>query len=160
MTARLLFGAAMKYKKILIPLFVTLLLSGCLSKSIWREKLNAQIDVLGVQLYSDVNYKEINGVTASEEPCLRGYELSFDALDVTIGYGFNHKIRKITTRNRSTGMFEIKPGMIFGDGKKRILEAGFQEYVPPFTFRANGYLLTFLVDGNNTIFGLTLESLD
>lgn len=151
----------MKHHKILIPLLLApLLLAGCLNKSIVREKLNEQIDVLGVKLYSDVSYKEINGVTATEEPCLRGYERSFDALDVIIGYGFDHKIRKITTRNRSTGMFGIKPGATFGDGKKKILQAGFHEYAPPFTFRANGYSLTFLVDGTNTIFGLTLESLD
>jgi hypothetical protein len=102
----------------------------------------------------------INGVVATEEPCLRGYERSFNALDVIIGYGFNKKIRKITTRNLSTSLFGIKPGMAFGEGKNKLLQAGFSEYAPPFTFRANRYSLTFLVDGNNKIFGLTLESLD
>jgi hypothetical protein len=147
----------MKYIKILIPLLVPLLLASCLSKSIWREKLDNQIDVFGITLYSDVNYEEINGVVATEEPCLRGYERSFDDLEVIIGYGFDHTIRKISTRNRVTSMFGINPGMTFGDGKKKILLSDFNEYVPPFTFRANGYSLTFLVDGS-FIFGLVLES--
>jgi hypothetical protein len=46
------------------------------------------------------------------------------------------------------------------EGKQKILQAGFNGYAPPFTFRSNRYSLTFLVDGNNKIFGLTLESLD
>jgi len=45
------------------------------------------------------------------------------------------------TRNLSTRIFGIKPGMISGDGKEKILQAG-------------------LVDSNNTIFSLTLELLD
>jgi len=57
-------------------------------------------------------------------------------------------------------MFGIKPGMTSGDGKEKILQAGFNEYAPPFTFRANGYSLTVLVDSNNTIFSLILEFLD
>jgi hypothetical protein len=107
-----------------------------------------------------VDYREINGVSAVEEPCLRGYDRSFDALDITIGYGFNKRIRKITTRNSSTSLFGIHPGAPFGEGKQKILQAGFKEYAPPFTVRAERYSLNFLVDGNDTIFGLTLEALD
>lgn len=151
----------MKFQKsILIILLVPLLLTGCSGKNIMHDKLTGQINVFGVELFSDVDYSEINGVVATEEPCLRGYDRSFDALDITIGYGFDKKIRKITTRNSSTSLFGIKPGMAFEEGKKMILQAGFNEYAPPFTFRSNGYSLTFLVDGNNKIFGLTLESLD
>ena len=50
--------------------------------------------------------------------------------------------------------------MAFEEGKKMILQAGFVEYAPPFTYNANKYSLTFLVDSDNKIFGLTLESLD
>lgn len=147
-------------KSILIALLVLLFLAGCMSKNIERDEMVGQIDVFGVELFSDVDYREINGVKATEEPCLRGYERSFDALDIIIGYGFDKKIRKITTRNVSTSLFGIKLGMAFEEGKKKILQAGFKEYDQPFMFRADGYSLTFLVDGNSKIFGLKLESLD
>ncbi len=154
------FGVAMLYrKKILVSLFF-ILLAGCYSKHASYRMMNDQINVFGVQLFSKIDYREINGVSATEEPCLRGYERSFDALDVIIGYGFDKKIRKITTRNKSTSMFGIKPGMTFEEGKKKLLQAGFHEHATPFTFRASGCSLIVLVDSNNTIFGLTLESLD
>ncbi|HYA86400.1 MAG TPA: hypothetical protein VEI57_04935 [Nitrospirota bacterium] len=150
----------MKYQKKIIPLLLLLLLTGCQNRRMQDDKMNDQINVFDIKLFSDVDYKEINGVVATEEPCLRGYERSFDKLDVIIGYGFNHKIRKIMTRNSTTSMFGIKPGMTYEEGKQRILQAGFGVDTPPYTFRANKYSLTFLVNGKKAIFGLTLESLD
>lgn len=147
-------------KSILITVLVIVMVAGCQSTAPGGDKSTGQVDVFGVQLFSDVDYKTINNVVATEEPCLRGYDRSFDALDLTIGYGFDDRIRKITTRNVNTSMFGIRPGMAFEDGKKIILQAGFAEHAPPFAFKSNGYSLTFLVDGNNKIFGLTLESLD
>lgn len=147
-------------KSILIVLLVILFLAGCSSTNIGRDKMAGQVNVFGVQLFSDVDYKEINGVAATEEPCLRGYDRSFDALDLTVGYGFDKRIRKITTRNSNTSLFGIKPGMAFEEGRKMILQSGFVEYAPPFAFKADKYSLTFLVDSNNKIFGMTLESLE
>ncbi|MDD5167854.1 MAG: hypothetical protein PHN75_03475 [Syntrophales bacterium] len=147
-------------KSILTAALVTILLAACMSTSTGRDKMTGQVDVFGVELFSDVDYKKINGVAATEEPCIRGYDRSFDALDLTIGYGFDKKIRKITTRNINTSLFGIKPGMSFEEGKKMILQAGFVEDVPPFAFKLKRYSFSFLVDSNNKIFGLTLESLD
>lgn len=131
-----------------------------MGKHLESDKMHDQVNVFGVQLFSDVDYREINGVMAVEEPCLRGYERSFDALDITIGYGSNKKIRKITTRNPGTSLFGIHPGATYQEGRKKILQAGFTELAPPFAFRSNGYSLTFLVDDKDIIFGLKLESLD
>ncbi len=154
-------GTTMKlHRLIAVPLLLFLLLTGCMGKQLERDKMDHQVNVFGVQLFSDRDYKEINGVMAVEEPCLRGYERSFDALDITIGYGFDKKIRKITTRNPATSMFGIKPGVALREGRQKILQAGFIEVAPPFTFRSNGYTLTFLVDDKDIIFGLKLESLD
>jgi hypothetical protein len=147
-------------RKFLTLLLVLLLPAGCLGTSMPRDRVNEQIDVFGVKLFSDVRYGEINGIAAVEEPCLRGYERSFDGLDLTIGYGFDNRIRKITTRNRDNRMLGIKPGMTYEEGRQKILHAGIREHTTPFLFRVNGYSLTLLVDGNNTIFGITLESLD
>lgn len=152
-------------RSILGTFFLLILLPGCTSQGIGRDQMIGQVDVFGVELYSDADYKTINGVVAIEDPCLcelypKGYERNFEALDLTIGYGFDNKIRKITTRNTRTSLFGIKPGMAFEEGRKMILQSGFVVYAPPFTFKANRSLLTFLVDGDNKIFGLTLESLD
>ena len=144
-------------KLILFTLLVSLLLVGFASKSISRDKMVGQINVFGVELFSDVDYKEINGVVATEEPCLRGYDRSFDALDITIGYGFDKRIRKIITRNPSTSLFGVSPGMPFGEGKQKILQAGFFASDSPFTFKADRYSLTLLVDGNQKIFGVKVE---
>ena len=137
-----------------------LILAASPGRGMERDTLQDQIDVFGVQLYSTVDYQEINGVKAVEEPCLRGYERSFDALDIIIGYGFDGKVRKITTRNPVTSMFGIKPGMTYGEGKQKILQAGFVEHAPPFKFKSNGISLTFLVDEKDRIFALKLEHLD
>ena len=150
----------MKYRVVaLVALSVLLVLAGCTGNGVEPDKLNSQIDVFDVKLLSDVDYTEIKGVVSTKEPCLHGYERNFDDLDVIIGYGFDNKIRKITTLNSSTSLFGIKPGMSFEDGKAKIMKAGFQEHEPPFTFSAYGYSITFLVDGDN-INGLTLEPLD
>ena len=150
----------MKYRN-LIPLIllVPLLLAGCLNRNRVPDGMAAQVEVFGVQMFSDADYREINGVVATEEPCLKGYERSFDALDVSIGYGVDRKIRKITTRNPSTSLFGVKPGMTFQEGRRKIVQAGFSESVPPFTFRTDAYSLTFLVDGDK-IFGMRFESRD
>ncbi len=129
-----------------------------MEKHVAKDKLQEQVNVYGVQLFSHVDYREINGVKAVEEPCLRGYERTFDALDITVGYGFDKKIRKITTRNPATSMYGIKPGMSLHEGRQKILQTGFVEFDPPFKFKSNRYSITFLVDDKDIIFGLTLES--
>ena len=151
----------MKYPKLIaLPLLLFLFLTGCVGKHLDRDKMHDQVNVFGVRLFTDVDFREINGIKAVEEPCLKGYERSFDPLDITIGYGFNKNIRKITTRNPGTTLFGIKPGVTFLEGKQKILQAGFTEFASPFTFRSNGYTLRFLVDDKDVVFGLTLESVD
>ena len=139
---------------------IFIILAGCSQKHMVMDELLKQVDIFGVNLYSDIDYTRINGVTADEEPCLRGYERSFDNLDISIGYGFDKKIRRITTRNSSTTLFGIKPGMYFSEGKSKIKKAGFNELTPPFKFKAKQYSITFLVDEDDKIFGMTLETLD
>jgi hypothetical protein len=149
----------MKVNKI-ISLLVLLLLAGCTARDTDHAKLNEQINVFGVALYSNADYKQINGARATEEPCLKGYERSFDALDIIIGYGFDKKIRKIMTRNPNTGIFGIRPGMSFEKGKQIINTAGFKRSELPFKFIKDNYSLTFLVDRSQNIFGLTIETID
>lgn len=141
-------------------MLVSWLLAACSAMRPERDSLADQINVFGVRFSSTIDYQEINGVKAVEEPCLKGYERSFDALDIIIGYGFDGRVRKITTRNPGTSMFGIKPGMSYGEGKEKILKSGFTEYTPPYKFKSDGFFVTFLVDDKERIFGLKLESRD
>ena len=131
-----------------------------MGKYVEGDRMNDQINVFDIALFSSVDYREIKGVLATEEPCLKGYDRNFDALDIIVGYGFDKKIRKIVTLNPKTSLFGVSPGMSFGEGKQKILQAGFVEYGSPYKFKADRYSLTLLVDGNQKIFGLTLESID
>ncbi|MBA4417815.1 MAG: hypothetical protein C0392_07885 [Syntrophus sp. (in: bacteria)] len=149
----------MKFKKAILMLLF-LVLAGCMGKYVENEKVRDQINVFGVALFSSVDYKEINGVSATEEPCLKGYDRSYDALDITVGYGFNKRIRKIITRNPTTSLFGVSPGMSFGEGRQKILGAGFIEAGSSYKFKADGFSLTLLVDGSQKIFGIAVELLD
>jgi hypothetical protein len=146
----------MRFERAILILSV-LLLAGCMGKYVEGEKIRGQIEVFGVAFFSSVDYREINGVTATEEPCLKGYDRSFESLNITVGYGFNKKIRKIITRNPTTSLFGVKPGMPFGEGRQRVLEAGFIEAGSPYKFRTDGFSLALLVDGNQKIFGVAAE---
>ncbi len=149
----------MRLRKLLLLPF--LVLCACLAAQYAQgATLEEQIDVFGVRLFSPTDHKEINGVRATEEPCLKGYERHFEALDIVIGYGFNKKVRKITTLNPKTMMFGVRPGTPFEEGKRKVVAGGLTELRPPYAFRADGVSLTLLVNDKDEIFGLTVEALD
>ena len=120
--------------------------------------LSRQIHVFGIELHSGVDYREIEGVRATEEPCLKGYERGFEQLEITIGYGFNREIRKITTRNPATSMFGIAPGVSPEEGKRLAQQAGLSE-VSADRYRGKDLGLTLLVD-NGKVFGISVETID
>jgi hypothetical protein len=152
-------GGAMKFQKVILILLF-LLLAAYVGKSVASDKVDDQINVFGATFFSSVDYREINGVLATEEPCLKGYDRSFDSLDITIGYGFDKRIRKIITRNPGTSIFGVSPGMPFEAGRQKVLQAGFIESGKPTRFRTDKYSLTLLVDGNQKIFGVIAELID
>lgn len=133
-------------------------MAGCLGPTMTAKELKSQVQVFAVELGSTVDYREINGVTAEEEPCLHGYERSFAPLQISIGYSPAKKIRKIITRNPATSLFGIHPGMAISAALPLVTQAGF---VPttfsPHIFSAGDYLLSLQVDGNGTVSALTLE---
>jgi hypothetical protein len=143
-----------RYAKILILLFMT----GCMANQI-RTDMSRQIHVFGIELYSVVDFREINGDVAIEEPCLMGYERSFEKLDVIIGYGFNGRIRKITSRNHGTSMFGISPGTSVEEGNRLAQKAGLIQDTP-YRYHGNDVTLSLLVDGKGTVFGITAEGVD
>lgn len=139
-------------------LSLTLCLAGCLAHQV-RDDVSHQIMVFGVEMYSGMDYREIGGVASTEEPCLKGYERSFDALDLIIGYGFDRKIRRISTRNPATSMFGIHPGIPLEEGHRLARKAKLRE-VSPISYRSNGITLTLLADGEGMVFGVTVEASD
>jgi hypothetical protein len=117
------------------------------------------MQVFGIELYSGTDYREINGVKATEEPCLKGYERIFDPLDITVGYGFNRKIRKITTMNSKTSIFGITPGMPADEGRRLARQSGLTE-VSPARYRSDDLSLFLHVDDKGNVFGVTVETIE
>jgi len=119
-----------------------------------------QVNVYGVALDSSTDYREIRGVRGIDEPCLRGFDRSFDELDIVIGYGRDGKIRKITTRNPQNSLFGVHPGETVASALVKIRGAGFVENGSPHHFRKEDLAVTMLVDGAGRMFGMTLEAVD
>lgn len=146
----------MYYRSVII--FVSLCLIGCSLKQTGIDAAG-QIQVFGIALYSGVDYREINGDNATEEPCLQGYERSFDRLNLSIGYGHDKKIRRISSRNPATSIFGIAPGMTEKEARLLALQAGLKE-ISPFTYRGDRINTSILVDSNGAVFGIAIESID
>jgi len=148
------------WRSVVLLGILTILLTGCLANRLGGEGLNKQINVFGLSLYSAHDDKSIRGVVPIKEPCLKGFEYIYDPLDLTISYGFNDRIRRITTRNKETSMFNIHIGDSFSKGKDIIRQAGFSEGDSPYKFVKDGCLFTLLVDDHERIFGMSFEVLD
>lgn len=130
--------------------------SGTKAGGTWQGKL----DLFGVELYSGTDYRELRGSVATEEACLKGFERSFDQLDISIGYGFDRTIRKITTRNRTTTIFGIKPGMKFDEARQILRQNGLAATGSPFRFQGDRVSISMLVDNDGQLFGITIETDD
>lgn len=139
-------------------MLISLSLAGCMANQV-RTDVSRQMHVFGIELYSGIDYREISGIKATEEPCLKGYERSFDPLDITIGYGFNNKIRKITTRNTGTSLFGISPGVSAKEGNRLAQQVGLIQD-SPYRYRGNDITLSLLVDDKGNVFGITVEAVE
>jgi hypothetical protein len=137
-----------------------ILIVGCLTHNTGNSVLAKQVDVFGAIPFSNIDFTEINGVKAVEEPCIRGYERIFDALDITIGYGFNRRIRKIVTLNPVTSMFGVHIGMTIDESREKLHKTGFIESGKPNSFRNDNYYLTLLTGSKDRVSGLRLEIME
>jgi len=138
---------------------IMLQLCGCVGRTA-EQRWPGKLDLFGVELYSGTDYRELRGSIATEEPCLKGFERSFDQLDISIGYGFDRKIRKITTRNHNTAMFGIKPGMKFDEARQILRQNGLAATSSPFRFQGDRISITMLIDSDGQLFGITIEADD
>lgn len=145
-------------KHVRISWFLLLFIQcGCMVNVVKSTLDSRQIDVFGVVLYSSSDYQSIGGVKGVDEPCLRGYDRSFDALDIVIGYNRDGKIRKITTRNSQNSIFGVHPGEAVDTAMVKIRGAGFVEDGSAYHFRKDSLELSVLIDSSGRLFGLTLE---
>lgn len=140
-----------------ISILLPVLLTGCLGIMTGSAVKPEQLDVFGIVFDSSIDYREINGIKGTDEPCLRGVERTFDILEIVIAYGHDGQIRKITTRNPQNSMFGIHPGDPPAVAVTRLSGAGFVEE-SPYHFKKDGLLLTILVDDTGRLFGMTLEA--
>lgn len=137
------------------------MLAGCAGRhAVVSEPPKVDVEVFGLQLGSATDYRTLEGVTATEEPCLKGYERSFDALDLTVGYGFDKRIRRIATRHPDTSVYGIRPGMPAEEGRQSAVQAGLRATATPDRFQGDGYFVTLLVDESEKVFGIALEAKD
>lgn len=148
------FGANMKLQKYSMVL-LSLVVAGCCASRTTAVP-DAHFNVFGVELNSSADYRKINNEVATEEPCLRGYERNFEKNGITVGYGSDGRIRKILTRNPTTSLFGISPGMAADEGKRLARQAGFME-VSAYKYRQKEISLTLLVDGKGSVFGVKVE---
>lgn len=137
-----------------------LLLAGCFGHTAGNRLAEVRTDVFGIALFSAEDIRELGGVRGEDEPCLRGYERSFEQLGVTVGYGFDGRIRKIATRNPGTAIGGVRPGDMAAVGRDRLLQTGFRPTDSPNRFRTGCCSLGLLVDSDGRIFGLTLEAVE
>jgi len=148
---------------ILLPLITLFIISGfyaCDRKIPGSEEINQAIKVFGVQLFSEADYKDIKGIIPSKEPCTKGFEYIYDSLDISIGYSFKGYIRKITSLNKSTSMFDIHIGDSFQSGTAKILKSGFKKSEDPYSFVKDWCSFTLLVNEQQKVFGMRVEVLD
>lgn len=141
---------------LLLTALVSLLFAGCLHS---RPVVSpGEVDVFGIAMCSISDYREIGGVTGTDEPCLKGYERSFDPLDLVIGYDRKGAVRKIMTRNSRNSLFGIHPGDSLEQALTKARSAGFRETATPNRLAREGLSLVLLVNGDNSLLGVTLES--
>jgi hypothetical protein len=135
-----------------------MLLPGCMSAGAGSGIAPQHLDVFGVRMFSKTDYREINGVKGVDEPCLRGYERTFDALDIVIGYGKDGAVRKITIRNPKNSLFGIHPGDNVSRMQEAITTMGFVNDGRPYRFNKGNVSLTVRSDATGEwISSLTLE---
>lgn len=135
-------------------------IAGCAAGQTSLGAANSQIHVFGAEFGSEGTPRELRGVAATEEPCLKGHERIFDTQAVSIGYGHNGKIRKITTRNPGTSMFGIRPGDDLVASRTKARAAGFSETVTANRYKNDSCSLALLAGEDGRVFGMTVELQD
>lgn len=146
--------------RLAVPALCLALGWGCASAPPRLDETNGGIRVFGAALAAPGDPPELRGAPATEEPCLKGYDRTFDAAAVSIGYDRRGRIRRISSRNPDTTVFGIRPGDDVGASRAKALAAGFRETASDHRLTSECCGLTLLVDEGGRVFGVTVELLD
>ena len=137
---------------------ILVFLAGCLAHGRAAKPLPGRIEVFGVAFGAAADYRQLAGVTGTDEPCLHGFERTFEALEVVIGYGFDRRVRKIVTHHPATRIFGVHPGMRGEEGERLLSQAGLVRRAQLRTWWGDGYGITLLMDETGTIAGITVAA--
>jgi predicted small secreted protein len=136
-----------------VLLLASLVLTGCgnSASTFIKDKINPNIDVLGIQLgMTEEEVFKLAGSDGEKALCTQGYEYAYSEKKLNIGFNSETKtVRRVTTKNPDTTIFGIKPGMTVGEAFTKIDGIGFtKDSVSNYKFHNENVTLTVLsMDG-------------
>lgn len=150
-----------KYFLLTALLVLTFAISGCTSSSTFIEKdVNPEIDVSGVQLLMDEQkVHEAIGSQGEKAMCVYGYEYTYADKNINIGFNSEtQQVRRVTTKNPGTSVFDIKPGMELSETYKMLKENGFtQEAESKYRFHKENVIFSIISMHGTHADGLSIE---
>jgi predicted small secreted protein len=145
-----------------VLLLASLIFTGCgnSASAFIKDKINPNIDVLGIQLgMTEEEVFKLAGSDGEKALCTQGYEYSYSEKKLNIGFNSETKtVRRVTTKNPDTDLFGIKPGMTVGEAFAKIDGIGFtKDSVSNYKFHKENVTLTILSMNDTLADGVSIE---
>lgn len=144
-----------------IALISTYAMSGCNAQSKFvKDEVNPAIEVMDVKLYMDE--KEVHEKLKSpgeKAMCINGYEYEYSAQKVNVGFDSNtNKVRRITTKNPETSIYEIAPESSLDEAYKILKHKGFAKVGSSlYKYKKENVTFTIISMKNEIVDGVTIE---
>jgi predicted small secreted protein len=145
-----------------VLLLASLIFTGCgnSASAFIKDKINPNIDVLGIQLgMTEEEVFKLAGSDGEKALCTQGYEYSYSEKKLNIGFNSETKtVRRVTTKNPDTDLFGIKPGMTVGEAFAKIDGIGLtKDSVSNYKFHKENVTLTILSMNDTLADGVSIE---
>lgn len=154
-------------KKLFLVLISALLLSaavmtGCGNSvsTFIKNDINPNINVLGIKLgMTEEEVFKLAGTDGEKALCTQGYEYAYSGKQLNIGFDTDTKtVRRITTKNPTTSVFGIAPGMTAEEAFSKIQGSGFtKDSASDYKFHKENITITVLSMEGTLADGLTIE---
>ena len=133
---------------------------GSSNSSFINKEINPNIDVFGIKLnVPESEVHKLAGSKSEKSMCINGYE--YDYTDKLINMGFDidrGKVRRVTTKNPSTSIFGITPGMDLTGAYAHVKDSGFiKDSSSEFKFNKKNIILTIISMKGVKADGITIE---